>query len=787
MQARSLILRIPVLMVCMISIIFIIKGCKSDVSDENRNYKDAEIEKNEAKYVGGRNCTTCHKREHDLWRGSDHDMAMMRATDSTVLGDFNDSRFTHFGVTSHFYRKDKGFFVTTEDDEGQLVEFEIKYTFGIRPLQQYLIKFKDGRMQVLPLCWDTRPKAQGGQRWFHIYPNERITPEDPLFWTRLNQNWNYMCAECHSTNLIKNYEAESNTYHTTYSDIDVSCEACHGPGSRHIAWAEIYQKSGKPADKGNMGLDIILKSAAAGGWVFDGQAVTAKRSSAAKDKNLVEMCARCHSRRTSVVADYRYDQPLLATHRPVLLEENLYFPDGQILDEVYVYDSFLQSKMYSQGVICTDCHEPHSMKVYALDNSLCFRCHLHDTYGVRNHHFHDPQKAGALCIDCHMPERTYMVVDPRRDHSIRIPRPDLSVKYGTPNACNKCHPDKTAEWAASFTRKWYGEDFETRQHFAGAFFDARKDDPRAGEELLRIIYDQEQPDIVRASALLELRRFPGPALSPAISAMAGSPSGLIRYAAAQVSENLELTERWAVIKHLLQDPLEMVRIEAASRLNTVPRERLMETDIKMLDAAIREYIDSQNFNGERPESHLNLGVFYLGQQNYEAAESEYKKAIELEPGTPFPFINLADLYRSQNRDDLGEAVLQMALDKIGDYAELYYALAMLRVRQGQIDEALSTMKKGYELDPQNAVISYTYAIALNSSGKSSAALRILEKAREHNPYNRPIMEALVTINNESGNRKQALRYAGELQEMYPEEPGYNRMLNQLQSADKSAN
>lgn len=768
-------------------LIILLHGCKSDVAEKSMNENGLHNDQSDAQYVGGMKCKSCHSRAYDLWHGSDHDLAMMPATDSTVLGDFNNSRFTHYGVTSHFYRKNGGFYVETEDRDGRMVEFEVRYTFGYRPLQQYLVEFDDGRMQVLPVCWDTRPKAQGGQRWFHIYPDERIGPDDVLFWTRLNQNWNYMCAECHSTNLIKNYDADKNSFHTTWTDIDVSCEACHGPGSRHIAWADIYEKSGKPADKGDMGLKIILKPAAEGGWVFDGQAPTAKRTAAARDKNLIDMCARCHSRRTSVAADYRHDQSLLATHRPVLLEENVYFPDGQILEEVYVYNSFLQSRMYDQGVICTDCHEPHSMKVYAQDNSLCYRCHLHDTYGVREHHFHDPQKAGASCVECHMPERTYMVVDPRRDHSIRIPRPDLSVKYGTPNACNKCHPDKSAEWAASFTRKWYGEDFENKAHFAGAFFLARKNDPAARDQLLRIIYDQEQPEIVRASALLELPRYSGPALLQAISAMAGSGSGLVRFATAQASEGLEINARWAAIKHLLQDPLAVVRMEAANRLNRVQRQRLTGADVKMLDAATEEYIASQLFNAERPESHLNLGVYYFHQQDLATAEAEYKKAIDLEPGTPFPFINLADLYRTQNRDDLGEAILHMALDKMGDYAELYYALAMTQIRQGRVDEALGTIKKGYELDPQNAMISYAYAIALNSSGKPSAAIRVLEKSRGHNPFNKQILEALVTINNENGNLVQALRYANELQQMYPDDPGYIRLLNQLNSATQSVN
>ena len=191
-----------------------------------------------AEFVRGQNCIGCHEAEGKLWSGSHHDRAMQIASSDTILGDFASASLTHFGVTSTFSRKGDEYVVTTEGPDGKPRDYTVAYTFGVYPLQQYLTAFPGGRYQVLPFGWDSRPKKEGGQRWFHLYPNEKITIGDPLHWTGMNHTWNYMCADCHSTNLRRNFDISSNTYKTSWTDINVSCEGCHGPGSRHVAWAK---------------------------------------------------------------------------------------------------------------------------------------------------------------------------------------------------------------------------------------------------------------------------------------------------------------------------------------------------------------------------------------------------------------------------------------------------------------------------------------------------------------------------------------------------------------------
>ena len=341
------------------------------------------------RFIGRQTCEGCHETATANWRGSHHDRAMELAAEATVLGDFGGATFTHFGVTSTFTKKDGKFFARTDGPDGKLYDYEIAYTFGIDPLQQYLIRFPDGRLQALNVCWDTRPKEQGGQRWFHLYPKEAVPFDDVLHWTGIYQNWNFMCSECHSTDVKKRYDAVKNAYDTTWFEIDVSCEACHGPGSNHDAWAHARRAKARTANYVDRGLAVRLRESEQAVWVMDPATGIAKRDRKRVSRNEIEACGRCHVRRGVVTETYVHGRPLMDSHRVSLLEEGLYYADGQILDEDYEYGSFLQSQMFAAGVTCTDCHEPHSLKPLP-GNGACVKCHLPDKFDVPAHHHHKP-------------------------------------------------------------------------------------------------------------------------------------------------------------------------------------------------------------------------------------------------------------------------------------------------------------------------------------------------------------------------------------------------------------
>lgn len=732
-------------------------------------------------YVGRKACVDCHKKEYDLWQDSHHDLAMQVVNDTTVLGDFNDASFTHFGVTSRFYKKDGKFIVYTEGEDSEFHEYEVAYLFGISPLQQFLVAFPAGRFQTLPLCWDTRPKEQGGQRWFHIYADEKITSNDILFWTRMNQNWNYMCAECHSTNLRKNYDYKTERYQTSYSEIDVSCEACHGPGSEHVAWAKMYEKEKRVSVKGDMGLRVRLKDLNEGIWVFrDMEKGTAERTVPVSSEDQIEVCARCHSRRSALTDDYIYGEPFLNTHRVPPLDEAFYYDDGQIKEEVYVYGSFLQSKMYQKGVICSDCHEPHSTKVYIHDNSLCFRCHLQQKFDIKEHHFHKPNDRGGSCMDCHMPETTYMVVDPRRDHSIRIPRPNLSKKIGSPNACNQCHQDKSIQWSVDYMIKWYGEDFVNKPHYGDVFHTARRGHPQSAGNLINIINDDLIPNMVKATALSILARYPEEQTTRILKDALFDKDPLIRMTAVSSLNFLDINNRFVLAKHLLQDSVKAVRLRATNTLSETPRNMMTNFDIAVFETALSEYVETQLFNADRPSAYVDLGVVNLNRGNPRDAEEAYKKAIALEPAYAYSYINLADLYRQQGRDVEGEKLLREALAYNPWSADLYHALGLLLTRQKRRSEAIEVFEQAANLNPENEGLQYYYALAIMETGQIEKTLEILEKAHQINPYNTNIIFALTTINRDRNNLKDALKYAEKLYELAPQSQGSQQLLIQIQ-------
>ena len=727
-----------------------------------------------AVYMGRHACIECHARENDLWTGSHHDLAMQPASRDTVLGDFDDVSIRHRGVTSTFSQRDGSFFVRTDGPDGLLTDYRVTHTFGVTPLQQYLVEFPGGRRQVLPLCWDARDAAAGGERWFHLYPDETIPYGDELHWTGPNQNWNFMCAECHSTNLQRGYDLQTDTFDTTWSEIDVSCEACHGPASRHVAWAHL----GLPiTDDGSRGLGVRLRNSDGGGWVMDMATGNAKRTIPRQSHAQVDTCAQCHARRVQIHDDDRPGQPLLDTLVPALLTERLYHADGQILGEVYVYGSFVQSKMYREGVTCSDCHEPHGLTLLAEGNALCAKCHLPDRYDTPKHHFHEPGGSGARCVECHMPSKTYMVVDPRRDHSMRVPRPDLTLTLGTPNACNGCHTDRSARWAADTVDDWYGA---RPPHYGEALHAGRTGAAGADLALAALIADTGQPAIARATALSLLQTSTGAASLAVIESALADGDALVRVAALDtlgVVAGPDGLLRLAA--PLLDDPIRAVRTRAARILAPVAA-RVTDPVVRpVLDRVLDEYIETELTNAERPESHVNLGNSYGEQQRFTQATASYMTALRLDPDHVPACVNLADLYRVQGRDDLGEPLLRRAIEARPEQAATHHALGLLLARLDRTPEAVDALRRAAGLEHDNLRFGYVYAVALHSSGREAKAIAELESVHARHPADREVLAALAMFNRDSGHIDAAIRFAERLVALAPNDAASLRLLANL--------
>lgn len=691
-----------------------------DAADETTKTQppEPEAQPSTLEYAGSARCAACHADEYARWQSSQHALAMQAANDATVLGDFSGARVRHYGVTSEFFRRDGKFLVRTEGPDGGRGEFEIRYTFGIHPLQQYLIELDGGRLQALTVAWDARPAAEGGQRWFHLYPNERIGHDDELHWTRRQQNWNYMCADCHSTNLQKNYDAAKDSYATAWSEMSVGCEACHGPGSAHVALAEAASASGRPLE--TSGLTVALDERRSVAWTIDPVSGNATRSTTRDGEREIEVCAQCHSRRGQFSSLYRAGESLLDHYQPALLDEGLYYPDGQQRDEVYNWGSFLSSRMYARGVTCSDCHEPHGGKLRAAGNGICAQCHAASKYDAVSHHFHEPGTPGAACASCHMGTATYMVVDPRHDHSFRIPRPDLSVTLGVPNACTACHADRPATWAAEAIRRHFPEPRPGFQGFAEAFAAAERDDPAATIALAQVVANHDESAIARASALRRLARAPGENALTAADAAIEDPSALVRLAAIEAFDTVPPPQRRALLP-LLEDPSRAVRMRAARALAALADDEFDANAHEAFRKAADEYVAAERHNADRPEHRTNLGGFLADRGDYAAAEGEYRAALRLDPRFTPAWTNFADMLRALGREAAAESTLREGLEQSPADATLHHALGLSLVRQQRRDEALQELRRATELDPDNARFRYVYEIALEELGRAATS------------------------------------------------------------------
>lgn len=715
------------------------------------------------KFVGSQVCGKCHQTEFKLWAGSHHQLAMQPAAAATVLGDFNHVKFVKGKVVTFFYRNGSKFMVRTGGPDGALHDYRIKFTFGVFPLQQYLIAMPGGRLQALGIAWDSRPRRRGGQRWFSLYPGQKIAPHSPLYWTGVDQNWNYMCADCHSTNLRKNYDPKSRTYATTYAEIDVGCEECHGPGSNHVAWAKRRGKW-RRRDRSE-GLTITFDELKGVTWAINPATNQPQRSRPRTSEREIQVCARCHSRRGKIHEDYVHGQPVGEDYRVALLDPELYFPDGQIKGEVYEYGSFIQSRMFHEGVTCSDCHDPHSLKLRAPGNNVCLRCHLAAKYNSPKHHFHPKGSAGSRCVSCHMPTRTYMIVDARRDHSIRIPRPDLSVALGVPNACNQCHKDKSARWAANWLKRWYGHEPVGFQRFAKALSMGRRGAPGAQAALRALVSDRSQPAIARATALSMLAGYGFKPGDPILRAAVTDRSPLIRRAAAGALTGTDAAGVAAMLAPLLRDRVRAVRIEAAYTLTGLPTTSLPSGSADALRGARAQYIAAQELNADRPEAHLDLASLFVKEGIFDRAEAELKTALSIGPSFAPAAVNLADLYRQLGQEKKCEAVLTAALRRSPDSGSLNFALALAMVREKKTSEAVALLARAARLDPAQARYAYAYAIALNDTGRTAAAMAALTHALKLHPYDRDLLQAAAAIAAQSGDTAAARAYASRLDQI----------------------
>jgi predicted CXXCH cytochrome family protein len=694
-------------------------------------------------HVGRQVCAACHSQELNSWTGSHHDLAMLNIGDPAATALFDGQEVRHGGILSRFIQQPNGPVVEVEDGNGKKT-LPVRYFFGTTPCQQVLVEGSNGRLQSYPVAWATK-EAKDGERWYPLFPGEQTPAGDPLHWTGILNNWNHMCAECHSTGLVKGYDDVTDTFKTTWQELDVSCEACHGPGSKHVEWARTWNAlpaKERPAVPKQTGFPVRL-AGEKGNWIRPKGQKVARREPPLPHHDETETCARCHSRRSALVSDSTPGSPLSETHLLSLLETGLYHDDGQILDEVYVHGSFLQSRMYAEGVRCSDCHDPHSGTLHVEGNSLCVGCHDSAIYDTSSHHHHQQDGPGSSCIDCHMTSRIYMEVDARRDHSFRIPRPDLTTSIGSPNACNSCHQDRDARWATQQLTEWFPQGQGGNFHWGEALHAARTGAAISPELLRMAIESDETPAIARATALAELNRWLDATTLDLVDVGLDDSDPMVRRGALLALTMAPPEAIAGRIQQYLADSSLIVRLVSAELLAPLLRNPEAAELHPLLLQAIEEYRKTQMVNADRPEAHVNRGALEARLGDAEMALASYRKALEKEPSFGPASVNLADLLRALNRDEEGVQVLQQAIERVPEDAGLHHALGLALVRTGKKEEAILSLARAAELAPESPRYALVHAVALHDSSRQEEAIAALETALQISPQDRDLQGALL--------------------------------------------
>ena len=666
-----------------------------------------------AGFAGSASCTQCHAAEAAAWAGSDHAWALKTPDAASVLGDFSGATIINKGVTTRFTTADGKYFIETQGADGKPQTFEVRYTVGHKPLQQYLVETEKGRLQVLDLAWDVAQK-----KWFHLYPTQDAPPGDGLHWTGSYKNWQARCATCHQTGFDKGYDFTSRIYKSHWADLTVGCEACHGPGTAHNAWAAT-----KTGDDPYKALPL-------------GPGHQAQE---------LDVCGPCHSRREA----FSQLQPVAGApfhdnYALALLTPDLYFPDGQQKDEVFILGSFLQSKMKAKGVTCSNCHEPHGGGLVAAGNAVCTQCHNEAgneqfpslrkaDYDTPEHHHHKADSEAAQCVSCHMPERSYMLIDPRRDHFFRRPDPLQSKAAGAPDVCTTCHAGKTAEWAAAQIAQWKpagDKDWQDRSAFIA--FNGGDRSEATIANLTRYVLDTQRPAVVRATGITALGGVGTLSASDA-GQLLKDDEPLVRAAATGALRQIALQDRVMLLMPLLGDASRSVRQRAAVEIAGAGVARLPAGADANYRKGLQDFMDARMANADTPESQVAIGGLALSRRQWDMAQEAFSTAVSIDPQMTSAWLVLAQLAEARGNVKGAEDALASASAASPRNVDVMLARGDVAARQQKFDDALDWYRRAQAADPQRPDVWVASAVGYALKGDKVAAAAAAQRARELSP------------------------------------------------------
>lgn len=705
-----------------------------------------------ATYAGSTSCRECHAWEYDTWKKSHHGLAE-RSWDSALdRAAFDPAHtFKHGSQTSEARLDAQKAEVVTLGFGGKREAYPVERVIGEDPLRQFLVKRDGGRLQTLEVAWDPNRKE-----WFNVYGGEDRQPGEWGHWTGRGMNWNNMCATCHNTRPRKNYDAPTDSYHTAMAEVSVSCESCHGPMRDHVSWQKSYAGSGK--------LDPTL-------------------GKLTKDQ-MFDTCGSCHSRRMELTGDFKpgdkyHDQFILS----IPDESNIFHPDGQIWDEDYEFTAFLGSRMHHAGVRCWDCHEPHSSKLVLPkeNNLLCMRCH---NGGYPNspiidpvaHSFHKSDSTGNQCVNCHMPQTTYMQRHARRDHGFTIPDPLITKQHGIPNACNRCHTDKDTEWALAATEKWWGAKMNRRTRVrAQTLASAKEGVESAKNGLVGLLTSDETPFWKAVSANMLERWSQEPVVANTLLQMLNHTNSLVR---ANAAHSLG---PWAgqgnrtvdgALRNLLNDEARSVRYIAAWA---------MRRSLDLNSKAGKELVRTLDYNQDQPVGQLQKGVLHLTRNEVSQALPYFERAVSWDSRSADIRQEYATVLSMAGRSQDALVQIQEACKLAPNNAEHRYRLGLAFAEVGDLSQAMKALEETVRLDPRNARAWYNLGLSRNQLGDANGALDALTRAESADATSSDYPYARATILSQLRRIGEAMTAAQRALEISPGHSGAQQLLRSLSS------
>ncbi|PWU08203.1 MAG: ammonia-forming cytochrome c nitrite reductase subunit c552 [Verrucomicrobia bacterium] len=732
-----------------------------------------------SEYAGSQSCQPCHAEAYKLWEHSNHALAERFPNPETDRKAFANARTPK---QTSVKAEGTNYLLTCPGLSSSNETHLIVRVIGNDPLRQFLVSFPGGRFQTFEASYD--PHAD---EWFDVFGDENRQPGEWGHWTGRGMNWNSMCAACHNTGLRKNYEEATDTYHTTMAEMSVGCEACHGPLKEHVEQenkvrnpkSEIRNpkfEARRPQDTDHVATNYELRTTDYG---------PRTTNLAFTRDQVLDTCASCHARRTELTGNFQpgdsfYDHYSLTT----VDESDRFYPDGQVRDEDYELSAFLGSRMHASGVRCLDCHEPHSMKPRLPGNWLCMRCHNgsftnaplidpvahshHRVFGYspdgkltntdlttyeergtrgegrgtagtdaltlsRSHA--PPALSGGDCVNCHMPQTAYMQRHWRHDHGFTVPDPLMTKQFGIPNACTRCHSDKSADWALESVTKWYGDKMDRPSRARTQWIARARNGEEAAREPLLKMLEAETNAYWRAVAVGLLAQWVGETnVQSGLLKALGDVHPLVREKAVRSLEPLKSEDNRisTLLRKRVDDSVRNVRLAAAWTL----RHTLLA------GPELEAFLD---FNSDQPTGQMQEGALEMERGDFQQAVAHYQKAVLWDSNSAPIRHDLAVALDMAGRANEAIPHLEAACRLQPKEAEYEFKLALAWNEVGAPEKTITLLEKAVALDPRHARAWYNLGLARNARGQSQEALDALVRAESISSGDPQIPYARATI------------------------------------------